>query len=243
MRPGQAMRTRDLVRLSYGVALLVDPQRCSIALTGTRLDRPGRVTARVLGARQVLQAVVLMRDGRTRVRRASRAVDLLHAGSMLVLAAWSPSRTRTATTDAVVAALFAGPSPSPRGPRPAPPLEHAPAPSPTSGPDLLDLPAPARPRGVDTPQDEDADTGPRARRQRDADRQSAVYEAFTAGSGGSPRQARVALVRALDARGLPLPPPAWLDAVAADIAAGNIYVVSGPAMQDVGLQLPPHEPL
>lgn len=238
------MRTRDLVRLGYGTALLVDPQRVSVALTGTRLDRSGRVTARVLGARQALQAVVLMRGGRCRrVRRASRAVDLLHAGSMLLLAAWSPSRTRTATTDAVVAALFADPSPSPRESHPAAPLGHDPAPSPTSTPDLLDLPAPDRTGGADTPQGNEADAGPRARRQRDADRQAAIYEALLAGGGGSPQQARVALVRALDAHALPPQPAAWLDAVAADIAAGNLYVVSGPAMQDVGLQLPPYQPL
>ena len=242
MRTVPAMRARDLVRLTYGTALLAAPERVSLALTGTRLDRPGRVTARVLGARHILQAVVLMRDGRRGVRRAGRAVDLLHAGSMLLLAAWSPTRTRTATTDAVVAALLAGPSPSPREPHRAPPLGHAPAPSPSS-PDLLDLPAPARTHGAATPQDEDADTELRERRQRDADRQAAIYEAFAAGRGGSPQQARVALVKALDARALPVQPAAWLDAVAADIAAGNLYVVSGPAMQDVGLQLPPHEPV
>jgi hypothetical protein len=238
----RAMRITDVVRFGYGLALLADPQRVARTLTRTELDRRGQVTARVLGARHVVQAAVLVCGDRAQVRRASRVVDLLHASSMLVLAAWAPGRGRAALSDAAVAALLAGTAGAPkRGPS-ASQQSQEPSTSPESTSDRIDLPPLPPELGGSLAADPDAgDLG--VRRQREAGRQAAVYEAFGIARGGTMQRARAALVQAMGARGLPLPPAPWLDAVASDIAAGNIYIVSGPAMQDVGLQLPPHEPI
>jgi hypothetical protein len=102
------MRASDALRLAYGLALLADPQRVARGLTGRGLDREEQVTARVLGARHVTQAVVLVLDDRALTRNAGGVVDLMHAASMLLLAAWSPGRRRLALTDATIASLFAG---------------------------------------------------------------------------------------------------------------------------------------
>jgi hypothetical protein len=233
------MRSRDVARLGYGLALLLDPQRTSSALAGPRLDRRARVTARVLGVRHVAQAVVLIADDRPFTRTAARAIDLSHAASMALLAAWVPGRARVALTDAAIAAVLAGGA-APLGQRVACPPSKVSSREPPES-DLLDLPRPTGTGGVDVSIN-DAD-GPSARRRRNALMQQAVYEAFQTARGATQQQARDALGRALQKRGVPLPPPAWLEAAAAELAAGNLYVVSGPAMQDVGLKLPPYRPI
>ncbi|QGN58506.1 hypothetical protein [Nostocoides sp. HKS02] len=101
------MRVGDAARLGYGLALLADPQGVARALTGTGLDHGEQVAARVLGVRHVAQAVVLAVDDRALARRAGRVVDLMHAASMLALAAWSPRRRRIALTDATIASMLA----------------------------------------------------------------------------------------------------------------------------------------
>ena len=80
------------------------------------------------------------------------------------------------------------------------------------------------------------------RRRRDARLQQAVYQAYLQARCEELDDVRNALTRAIDAAGLGALTSAWLTAAAVDIAAGNIYVVNGPAMHDVGLQLPAHGP-
>jgi hypothetical protein len=234
------MRVSDALRLGYGLALLVGPRGLSRTLTRAELDRRAVITARVLGARHLLQGTAMVIDGGHELRRAGRATDLLHAASMSALAAWSPGRTRLALTDAVVATALAwtggpraeGRTQPPRGAREV--VTRRP-------PDLLDLPGPARPAAA-TIFDAGADHA-LERRQRHALLQRAVHRAFQASRGRSLEETRQALLRSIHELGLSDPPAPWLDSAAAEIAEGNIYVVSGPAMQDLGLELPPHHPL
>jgi hypothetical protein len=229
------MRPSDVVRLSYGVALVLAPRRVA-AVLGLTLDAPATATARVLGLRHVAQAVVLATDRGGQLRPVARWVDRLHAGSMLLLAAWAPGRERVALTDATIAAAFATyANPASRavdGPSGHPSPEH---------PDLLDVPAPAHPFGVSVP-DDNPDAAALQRRRRDAQLQQAVYDAYLRARGRELTEARDALTQAIATAQLGPQTDAWLTAAAVDIAAGNIYVVNGPAMHDVGLEVPPHGP-
>ncbi|KQU68930.1 hypothetical protein ASD62_02810 [Phycicoccus sp. Root563] len=234
------MKVRDAVRLGYGFLLLTRPERVARVLTGGGLDRRARVTARILGGRHIAQALLVARDGRAAVRRVGRAVDLLHAASMLLLAAWAPDRTRTAMADAAVATLFAGPS--------SPTEDNSNALAPRRRPatrtpqPLLDLPAPPHPKGVLPIADRGLTGGAALRRRHRHERQDALREVLAKSPGLNLAQTRAALVSALEARGLGVPPEPWLEAAAIDLVNGNIYVVNGPAMQDTGLELPPHGP-
>ncbi len=100
------MRPCDAMRLAYGTALLVAPERLAHALTGMPLDGGARVTARVLGVRHMVQALVVMRTDRAVVRRLGRWLDALHSASMIALAVTDAGRRRLALADSVVAALF-----------------------------------------------------------------------------------------------------------------------------------------
>ncbi|HEV7172661.1 hypothetical protein [Pedococcus sp.] len=97
----------EVVRLGYGVALLVDPEGTGRRMTGGPLDARATLAARVLGARHVVQALVSLSHGTRLVRRMGQATDLLHAASMGALAAYDPARRRQALTDGTVALAFA----------------------------------------------------------------------------------------------------------------------------------------
>lgn len=97
----------DVVRLGYGVALLVDPQAMGRRMTGTPLDTRATLAARVLGVRHVVQALACLTHGTPLVRHLGQATDLLHAASMGALAAYDPARRREAMTDGTVALTFA----------------------------------------------------------------------------------------------------------------------------------------
>lgn len=216
------MQGRDAARLAYGAALLLAPDVTAGALTGRRLDRRARLVVRVLGARHVTQALVMRgQEPGTLLRRAGRATDLLHAGSMALLAALAPGWERAALTDACLALLLAGPA------QPRPP--QAP-----------------RTRVVGPlPEDVFNDDETRARRQQDhnASRQLAIYDALLSMDGAGLEGARQALRESLSSRGLPEPPVTWLDAVGAELAQGRIYVVSGTSLQDAGILVERGRPL
>jgi hypothetical protein len=231
------MRPVDAVRLAYGAALLLAPQQAARLLSGRRLDGRAELTARVLGLRHLAQAVVLACDDRAEVRRLGATVDRVHAGSMLVLAAWVPGRERVALTDAVVEVLLGAASTErTRGRRGGggPPVATT---------DELDLPAPPHPFGVSVPADDALGGDPVARRRRNARLQRAVHEAYLTARGGEVTHVRRVLEDAVRDAGLAPPTATWLDAAAAEVASGHIYVVSGPAMQDAGIELPPHRPV
>jgi hypothetical protein len=228
------MRWRDAARLAYGLALLAAPERLARSWTGSALDRPARVVARILGARHVLQAVLLIAHDGVWLRRAGRAIDLVHAASMVLLATLAPGRERLALADAVVARTLAGPAPRTAGPgssrRPVDkPQGRIPSGAEVSG-------------GTDLAEVEDS-SGARSRRERQATLQHAIHLTLQECAGAPPAQIRAALERNIGHHGLACPPGYWLEAVTTDLARGAIYVVSGPAMQDIGARVPRGKPL
>ena len=96
-----------VVRGGYGALQLAAPALVSERLLGRPLDTRGRAIARILGARQLAQAMASGREPGYPVLALGVEVDLLHALSMLGLAAASPGRRRAALADTLIAASFA----------------------------------------------------------------------------------------------------------------------------------------
>jgi len=113
----RAERGAAWARLMWASVLLVAPSRLvALTATGPRVGSgsgdpaqagAGEVaTARVLGARHVVQATVELACGPC-WRRTGVVVDVAHGVSMLAIAAASPRWRRAALSDASVAAAFA----------------------------------------------------------------------------------------------------------------------------------------
>ncbi len=102
-------RRVETVRAVYGAGLLLAPPRALSALSRAPLDAVSVRVARVLGARHLLQALVLWARSGPRRHLAGAAVDAAHAASMLAVARWSgrPARRRLAARNARTAALLA----------------------------------------------------------------------------------------------------------------------------------------
>ncbi len=102
------MRTAlEAVRGGYGVLQLARPGLIADRLLADALDRRGRGVARVLGARQLVQALASGRAPGYPVLALGVEVDLLHAASMLAVALADRRRRRSALTDALLAGSFA----------------------------------------------------------------------------------------------------------------------------------------
>lgn len=103
MHAEAARRLLSGTRSLYGLALLADPE----AIAGVRdLGVPGRVFARLLGARQLIEAHESA--GRHPLRRDVFAlVDATHALSTLWLARRLPARARSLHRNAAIATAFA----------------------------------------------------------------------------------------------------------------------------------------
>ena len=96
-----------IVRASYGGALLCVPGPMITAVTGAPASGRVRAVARVLGARQLAQAVVCGLAPRRGLIQAGAAADGLHAASMLALAGTEPTLRRALLADTAIAAAFA----------------------------------------------------------------------------------------------------------------------------------------
>ena len=100
------------VRACYGAALLLAPGPLIRICTGYPTDSRVRLTARVLGARHLVQAALTAGAGPRAGPgagglAAGAAVDLMHAASMAGLAAASRPLRRTALTDAMLETALA----------------------------------------------------------------------------------------------------------------------------------------
>jgi hypothetical protein len=95
-------------RAVYGVGLLALPARILAVLARSPLDSETVAVARVLGARQLVQAVILARHPERSWRIAGAGVDALHAGSMAALARFGrrPNHRRLAARNARTATLL-----------------------------------------------------------------------------------------------------------------------------------------
>jgi len=97
----------EAVRGGYGVLQIARPGLIADRLLTDALDRRGRGVARVLGGRQLLQALASGRTPSYPVLALGAEVDLLHAASMLAVALADRRRRRAALTDALIAGSFA----------------------------------------------------------------------------------------------------------------------------------------
>lgn len=101
------MSRLTLVRAAWGAALLLAPDRVLSALPHQQLDRPTRVFARVLGARELAQAAIIARRPTRGWVLAGTAVDATHATTMVGLALLNPDRRKLALSNVVTASAFA----------------------------------------------------------------------------------------------------------------------------------------
>lgn len=76
-----------VLRSVYGALLLVMPAPALANLARTQIDRRATIVARVLGARELLQAELVRRHPGRAAQLASAGVDGLHAATMFALAA------------------------------------------------------------------------------------------------------------------------------------------------------------
>ena len=95
------------VRFAAGMVLLVCPGRALGDLPHRRIDGAARAFARVLGARHIVEAVVLWRRPTHRWIEIGAAVDGIHAVTMVVLAVVDPEERRLAAANAVTAGALA----------------------------------------------------------------------------------------------------------------------------------------
>jgi len=93
----------ELIRIGIGLADLLAPDALGRAELGRRPDEVSRGALKVLGARQVVQGALTLNHPSRAVRRFAGAVDLLHAGSMVLLAWLDPARRRGALVQAGLA--------------------------------------------------------------------------------------------------------------------------------------------
>jgi hypothetical protein len=100
-------RTLNRVRAGVGIARLVYPHLLFPTQVTGRLSNRGREVLRVLGARQVAQALVTGRAPTAAVLWLGAEVDVAHATSMVALAAIDRRYRRPALVDAAVATAFA----------------------------------------------------------------------------------------------------------------------------------------
>lgn len=98
------MNAVGMARLGVGVAELVAPGRLGSAALGHAPDRRERAVVRVLGARHLGQEVAAWRGDDL---LAGPLLDVLHAASMVGLAAFSRRYRRAALTSALAASAFA----------------------------------------------------------------------------------------------------------------------------------------
>ena len=110
-RPAGARNGRwapqQVARASYGVAQVMAPGLLTCLATGRSAGRRGRRVAQLLGTRHLVQAAVTAFVPVPGVFGLGAAVDAVHAGSMLVLAAAEPGARRAALTDVLAEAAFA----------------------------------------------------------------------------------------------------------------------------------------
>jgi hypothetical protein len=99
-------RLIEVVRVGYGVAVVVAPRRVQ-RLLGIAPDGPTTAVARVLGARQVAQGLLSGVAPGPEVLALGVWVDSLHSLSMVALAGLDRRRARAGLTDALLAGSFA----------------------------------------------------------------------------------------------------------------------------------------
>jgi hypothetical protein len=101
-------RKVEIVRGMWGLAALLRPRTVLHALQGDPNDRASQVTMRVLGARQLSQAVLSGVSPTAPVLAVGVWVDAVHALTAAGLAALRPKYAAPALADAAIAGTWAG---------------------------------------------------------------------------------------------------------------------------------------
>ena len=109
------LQVTTVARAGWACVLLLVPDKVLQVGGGPPVPTAAVAVARVLGARQLLQAVVTVVAPAGPVAGVGAAVDALHAGTGVGLAAVSPRWRRIALVDAVLAGAFAAAGWSRRG--------------------------------------------------------------------------------------------------------------------------------
>lgn len=104
---GWPARLIATARAGYGAALLWSPGTLTQAAAGHAAGPVARETARMLGARQLLQAAITGGYPTPRALWLGAATDAAHATSMAALAVTDRGWRRAALIDALAAATFA----------------------------------------------------------------------------------------------------------------------------------------
>lgn len=97
------IRTIEIARATWGAALLLAPRQTLKVVHRIEMDLTSLLVARVLGARQVGQALLSGVRPSPEVLAMGVWVDLAHAASALALAAVDRRRASAGLTDAAVA--------------------------------------------------------------------------------------------------------------------------------------------
>lgn len=108
--PAPAARPRryeELWRAGWGAALLLAPRPILTRVHHVHVDATAIAVARILGARQLAQALLSGVRPSPEVLAMGVWVDGAHAASAVALAAADPGRARAALTDAAVAGVWA----------------------------------------------------------------------------------------------------------------------------------------
>ena len=100
-------RWMSVVRASYGGTLLFAPGPVITAVAAAPVSGRVRAVARVLGARQLVQAAVCGLAPERGLIQAGAAADGLHAASMLALASTEPNLRRPLLAETVIATALA----------------------------------------------------------------------------------------------------------------------------------------
>jgi hypothetical protein len=106
VRTAGAIRVAGAIRAGLGLLEVLAPGRAG-RIMGVRLDPPTRRVVRVLGARQLLQAIMSASEPTPAVLALGAEVDALHSASMAAVALASRRLRRAALAECLAAALFA----------------------------------------------------------------------------------------------------------------------------------------
>ena len=97
------MRYVTVGRAAYGLSLLLAPGALIQVASGHTMGQAPKLVGRILGARHLVQALVVGRMGTRNWLLVGTAVDVAHALSMIWFAVLDRGYRRPATLDAVLA--------------------------------------------------------------------------------------------------------------------------------------------
>ncbi len=102
------LRYREFLRAGWGAVLFAAPRAVLIEIRGVQVDRKAIVVTRILGGRQLVQAMLSGIRPSPEILAAGVWVDGVHALTAFGLALADRRRARIGLADGLVAALWAG---------------------------------------------------------------------------------------------------------------------------------------